>query len=107
MIKKIILIFLVLLCSQFAFAESYLAEMLNYFPKDYLDYYFSLPADQRADDAINQFGQYEISNNGPALNAKYKPGTNTSPLVPVWQQKQAEYYFNEGLKIPEKKSRYY
>lgn len=92
MFKKIILTSLILLCSSFAFAESYPPEMLEHFSKEYLDYYFSLPLNERTDETINNFGQYEISHDGPAFNAVYKPDTVITPFRPKWQQAEADYY---------------
>ena len=91
MFKKIILTSLILLCSSFAFAESYPPEMLKEFSKEYLDLYFSLPIEQRTDSAVNDWGKYH-SENFPCFNAVYKPDTVITPFRPKWQQAEADYY---------------
>ena len=109
MLKRLVLLISVLLICPLCFAgqpvnttvspvqnnyisSKYPPEMLNHFSKEYLDLYFSLPPEQRTDDAINRFGQYEISHNGPAFNSVYKPTSTIYPLVPKWQQDLADYY---------------
>lgn len=126
MFKKIILICLVLICSQtFCYSETpkntvitpvvsnnnssaplkYPKELLSRYDENFLDYYFSLPENQRTIDEINSFGNYEY-NNISCFNSVYKPDTVIYPFVPKWQEKEAEYYFNEGLKMPKPKSIY-
>lgn len=82
----------------------YPQEMIIAFGKNYLDRYFSLPESERNDLQINQWGEYPIDFNGPALNSKYRPETIIYPFRPKSHQAIADYYFEEGLKMPKPKS---
>ncbi|MCR5260744.1 MAG: hypothetical protein K6C94_02785 [Candidatus Gastranaerophilales bacterium] len=77
----------------------YPQEMIMAFGKARLDNYFSLPENERNDIEINQWGDYSVDFNGPALNSKYAPDTIISPFVPKWQRDRAAYYFEQGLKM--------
>ena len=76
-------------------------DMVKFFGKEYLHFYFSLPPEQRTDALVNQWGTYEV-HEGPDANSQYKPDTILDPLRPEWQRKEAEFYFNEGLKMKER-----
>jgi len=71
--------------------SKYSPDMVKYFGKEYLDFYFSLPPEQRTDDAINSWGKYE-RNEISCFNSQYKPTSTIYPLVPKWQQDLADYY---------------
>lgn len=104
--KKTAIVILLLLFALPCFAEwhypekydkktmgnNYPAEMLSYFGKNQLDFYFSLPEEQQTDDQINSWGKYPVENKGPALNSKYAPDSTIYPFRPKWQQKIADYY---------------
>lgn len=98
--RKIFILSILFLIGLPSFCEPYPKEMLQYFSKEYLDLYFSLPKEQRGDPIINQWGQYPIDNNGPACNSKYAPDTIIYPFVPPEQQAKADYYFELGLQMP-------
>ena len=77
----------------------YPQEMIVVFGKQRLDNYFSLPEGERNDIEINQWGDYPVDFNGPALNSKYRPETIIYPFRTKEQQARADYYFEQGLKM--------
>ncbi|MBR6164154.1 hypothetical protein IKQ26_09765 [bacterium] len=118
MLKRLVLLLSVLLICPLCFAgqpvnatispvqnnnvyPKYPQELLINYNKEYLDYYFSLPEESRTNDDLNRFGLYD-SKSISCFNSQYKPTSTIYPLVPEWQLKQAEYYFNEGLKMEER-----
>ena len=70
----------------------YPREMIIAFGKARLDNYFSLPKNERNDIEINQWGDYPVDFNGPALNSKYAPDTIIYPFRTKEQQAIADYY---------------
>ena len=70
----------------------YPQEMIMAFGKARLDNYFSLPENERNDIEINQWGDYPVDFNGPALNSKYRPETIIYPFRTKEQQARADYY---------------
>ena len=117
--KKIVVTLLFLLFALPCFAEwhypekydrntmgnNYPAEMLSYFGKQQLDFYFSLPKEQQTDDQINSWGKYPVENNGPALNSKYAPDSTIYPFRSKAGQARADYYFQKGLQMPRPQSK--
>ena len=86
--RKVLTIFLILFFGLPSF--SYDEELLKFFPKEYLDEYFSQNR-QGSNDIIDNWNGSNIVE-GPAFNSYYPPGTIIYPLVPQDVQAEADKY---------------
>ena len=84
--KKILTIFLILFLGLPSF--SYDEELLKFFPKEYLDKYFSENM-QGTNDLIDNWNGSNIIE-GPEFNAYYPPGTNFYPFRTKEEQARAD-----------------
>ena len=86
--KKLLTIFLILFLGLPSF--SYDEELLKFFPKEYLDKYFSENM-QGTNDIIDNWNGSNIIE-GPEFNAYYPPGTNFYPFRTKEEQAKADKY---------------
>ena len=86
--KKILTIFLILFLGLPSF--SYDEELLKFFPKEYLDKYFSENM-QGTNDIIDNWNGSNIIE-GPGFNAYYPPGTIIYPFRTKKEQAEADKY---------------